>query len=387
MKKKCPQCGKEVKYPLNPQCSQCGYRLNFTGLIKRAHNLYSLKGTRGIIEHARKFVNFKAKEIYKKMDFIVGPFGNIEITTGIPCPVKCSYCPQGKLKKAYNGPKKMTFKTFQTILSNLPSRLPLHFSGFAEPFVNPNCSSMLLYAHKNQFDIKVFTTLVGMDNSDIEIIKKIPFGKFEVHLPSKEHLEKNLHHDKNYIEKVELLQNNKIKNLTYICFGTVPNDIYNCIDTTRLKSNHAFNTRASNLNPAKGIEDKKMEKIFCTAGRLNRNVVLPDGRVILCCMDYSLKHIIGDLTKENYRAIFSKKPYLDVLDKMKKGDNDLLCQTCEKAKPISAIPLKRKLKHGFDDILGSSHFGPCRWSDSLVEDSLFEKFIWTLPPSSPPRNN
>jgi len=154
-----------------------------------------------------------------------------------------------------------------------------------------------------------------------------------------------------------------------------------------MMAHHAFNTRASNLNPAKGIEDKKMEKIFCTAGRLNRNVVLPDGRVILCCMDYSLKHIIGDLTKENYRAIFSKKPYLDVLDKMKKGDNDLLCQTCEKAKPISAIPLKRKLKHGFDDILGSSHFGPCRWSDSLVEDSLFEKFIWTLPPSSPPRNN
>jgi len=37
----------------------------------------------------------------------------------------------------------------------------------------------------------------------------------------------------------------------------------------------------------------------------DHNVLLPNGDVVLCCMDYSLKHVIGNLFEQNYEDLFA----------------------------------------------------------------------------------
>jgi hypothetical protein len=51
---------------------------------------------------------------------------------------------------------------------------------------------------------------------------------------------------------------------------------------------------------------------------LYHNVVLPNGDVSLCCMDYGLKHIIGNIYEQEYDDIIP--PPFSCFK---------LCQTCE----------------------------------------------------------
>jgi len=53
-----------------------------------------------------------------------------------------------------------------------------------EPWLNPQCTDMVLYAHNRGHKLRVYTTLVGMGQSDIERLAEIHFVHFSVHIPS-----------------------------------------------------------------------------------------------------------------------------------------------------------------------------------------------------------
>jgi len=115
--------------------------------------------------------------------------GIMEITTVIGCPIRCRYCPQDKLIKAYTQRSnifRMDFNTFKKCLDKIPSYIRIDFSGMAEPWINPECTKMVLYSYRRGFKIIINTTLVGMTLVDLELIKGIPFEEFVVHLPDKE---------------------------------------------------------------------------------------------------------------------------------------------------------------------------------------------------------
>ena len=55
----------------------------------------------------------------------------------------------------------------------------------------------------------------------------------------------------------------------------------------------------------KQIVSRKSGSIMCSAApQLNHNVLLPNGDVVLCCMDYSIKHTIGNLLNDDYEKLF-----------------------------------------------------------------------------------
>ena len=63
--------------------------------------------------------------------------------------------------------------------------------------------------------------------------------------------------------------------------------------------------------------------------------MLPDGRVLLCCMDYGMKHVLGNLTEQSYEEIMNGKE----IDKIKAAINgdesiDILCRGCSSATEI-----------------------------------------------------
>ena len=100
----------------------------------------------------------------------------MEIATVIGCKNRCTYCPQDKLIKAYakrSKNYKMTLDTFKQCLDKIPPHIHIHFSGMAEKWLNPECTRMLLHAHKKGYEIAVYTTAVWCGRISYFICRQI----------------------------------------------------------------------------------------------------------------------------------------------------------------------------------------------------------------------
>lgn len=69
--------------------------------------------------------------------------------------------------------------------------------------------------------------------------------------------------------------------------------------------------------------------VYCSATRkhdtFDRNIVVPNGDVYLCCMDYALKHYIGNLFETDFYNLDRSK--LIELANIK-DDTELICRKC-----------------------------------------------------------
>jgi hypothetical protein len=75
---------------------------------------------------------------------------------------------------------------------------------------------------------------------------------------------------------------------------------------------------------------------------LNHNVLLPNGDVLLCCMDYGMRHILGNLISSDYASLFNSEKF----NRLQKGLNDdsfdILCRCCENASTLDEYNLPEK---------------------------------------------
>jgi radical SAM protein with 4Fe4S-binding SPASM domain len=67
----------------------------------------------------------------------------------------------------------------------------------------------------------------------------------------------------------------------------------------------------------------------------DQHVVLPNGDVVLCCMDYDMKHVIGNLKEKTMDEIRRDEPYKQILAENAQNafSNNSLCRTCTEAAP------------------------------------------------------
>jgi radical SAM protein with 4Fe4S-binding SPASM domain len=66
----------------------------------------------------------------------------------------------------------------------------------------------------------------------------------------------------------------------------------------------------------------------------DHNVLLPNGDVVLCCMDYSLKHIIGNLLTDDYDSLYLSSELIKIMKENKKTTHSKcsICKSCDNAK-------------------------------------------------------
>jgi organic radical activating enzyme len=114
---------------------------------------------------------------------------HIEVTTQIGCPVQCArFCPQEVTAAKYfsdsgNAPyAKLSLENFRIMLATVPKSVQIVFSGFCEPFANPECIDLIEYAHNEGYTMRLYTTLYGATTSDVQRLIKIPFTTFNLHL-------------------------------------------------------------------------------------------------------------------------------------------------------------------------------------------------------------
>lgn len=271
----------------------------------------------------------------------------IEITTKIGCNVNCCYCPQKLLLSSYfeNDPKRKAFlelEEFKICLNKLPANCDVIFCGMSEPLLNPQCVEMMQAACETGRTVELFTTLVGADIETVKQICELPLNLVTLHVADKFGYAK-IPVSEEYYEKVERMISTKRKDgrsLVNLCSTQKePDERIKEICGGKCDIVTALHDRAGNLqgNNLMKQEGRLHGKISCTHCRqkMNRNILLPDGTILLCCMDYGMKHPLGNLLEETYDEIMNSRE----MERIKKGVDgdetiDILCRNCSQAHPV-----------------------------------------------------
>jgi hypothetical protein len=207
----------------------------------------------------------------------------LEITTKVGCPIGClKYCPQDVLVKNYVSPERvLNLKNFEKAVSTVPRSVEICFSGFCEPFANPDAVRMVEHAYARGHPVSVFTTLYNLSLGDVDALVKVPFEKFCLHLPDGKYA--HIPVSPAYMLNVfTVLQN--VRNVGFSCMNGL----------------FASNQREDFV---RGRNLKRHPIGYCYKRRYPEFVLMPNGDVQLCCMDFGLKHKVGNLLHEDYSAI------------------------------------------------------------------------------------
>lgn len=246
----------------------------------------------------------------------------LEITTHIGCPMNCIDCPQELLRTRYQGKKDLSFEDYKKAIDKVPNECRIDFSGMCEPFCNKDCSEMILYAAEKH-PIALYTTLQGATLEDWEKLKGIRPEVTTIHLPDKEG------RSTFYIteEYLELLDRWSPDN--YSCHGQLDERVIPHMKPRNLIT--FMHDRAGNVEdrPHRNIgTDRRLTCI--TSGRaMDHNVLLPDGTVLMCCMDYGMTGVFGNLFEQSYEEVLHSKEAERLRGTLIKGES--ICRHCANA--------------------------------------------------------
>jgi radical SAM protein with 4Fe4S-binding SPASM domain len=285
---------------------------------------------------------------------------HLEVTTMIGCKVACVYCPQDKISSRYSGADRMmAFDDFKIYVQKVPRHVVLHFTGFAEAFLNPCCTDMIEYAAHRGHPIYLSTTLTGMTLEDVRRLSQLTYYEFQIHLPSAGKL-MNLAVDDGYLSILsELVTAGVITD-----FHFHGDEVHPVIGAWLREHGIAFSgiliqDRAGNLDTDQVVA--RVKKPITTAAiptgrlrcdRIYQNVLLPNGDVVLCCMDWSAEYVLGNLRRDRFKDLHRSESFQRVRRGMKDPGTNVLCRTCTLAQTVTA---KGRVMMVIEDIPG---FGP-----------------------------
>lgn len=269
----------------------------------------------------------------------------LEITTRIGCRINCVYCPQKLLATRYGETSEgdpiteMSFETFQKCIDKTPTDTRIDFSGMAEPWLNKDCTKMVQYAAEKGHPIAVYTTLIGMTEEDFSILKTIPMEQFVLHIPddkSNSHIEVTQEYISLLEEAIHATRSGEPIVTGYSCHAGIHPQIINKIPKDGKLIQELYD-RAGNVKEDEWVKPvHRSGQIVCIncGTEVNHNVLLPDGRVVLCCMDYGLQHILGNLLTESWEEIHNGPEAKTVKSGFLDEGKNTLCRACSNAKNI-----------------------------------------------------
>jgi len=204
---------------------------------------------------------------------------------------------------------------------------------------------MVLYAHEKGFRIRVNTTLVGMTTEDVRLLTRIPFVKFVVHLPDNSGLTR-IRTNGRYFEVLSALVGARIKNVAWKFHNPGPGaDIHSEVKQVLFKAGcrvtyAPLNNRAGNITVNDSYSSVNLGKALHPCQDFRHNILLPNGDVALCHMDWSLRHILGNLLEISYANLFKGKVFYDLNAALDNPGSDILCRHCEKDIVKRSLPGK-----------------------------------------------
>ncbi len=261
----------------------------------------------------------------------------LEITTVAGCAVACTYCPQhtfATLQRSVSGQTVMPLELFDKCLATVPADVDISFSGYTEPWLNPACTTMVKHTHAKGHRLRIFTTLAGMTLQQLEEVISTNPKLFVVHLfDDGEHMNGRFVNDQ-YLTVLRRLAMIDAPWLRFLAFGTVHREVQSIVPPDRIMTTHPLISRAGSVDRQIVPTPPALSgPIVCTEARQYRNVLLPNGDVALCCMDYQRTHVLGNLTEVSYAELHRSPTFRTLLRRMLGEGGELICRSCEYAAP------------------------------------------------------
>ena len=281
----------------------------------------------------------------------------MEITTMIGCPLMCSFCPQDSLKSAYGKTSKsekyMQFSDYEIMLSKIPGHCQIDFAGMSEPWANPACTMMLQLTLERGYRTSIYTTLYGMSVSDAQFITQELLPKYEkqieivvLHLPDANGNMRGYKGSEAYRAVLQTFGSthsflgSRLAAMTMDRSGRVHPDLQDIVPRLSAWQGHS---RAGSLGEEQtkkvgaSATPRKEGRVVCSqTAYWDHNVLLPSGEVVLCCMDYAKKHVIGNLLTQDYWSLFFSPEMirLKTVNQQPGFSKCSLCKSCDCASEV-----------------------------------------------------
>lgn len=235
----------------------------------------------------------------------------------------------------------MSKDTFVRCLEFFPKEYDISFGGMSEPFLNDNFVDMLKIACEYGRRISLYTTLVGAEEDALEKILELPLEFVVLHVADQcgyAHIPLTESYYKN-VERIINARRGNGKPFVNMCNAQAePDERIKKICDGKYEIFTKMTDRAGNLEGAELIRNSvNRGKIRCgnMGEELNNNILLPDGTVILCCMDFGLKHVLGNIYENSFDEIMQGQEIVKVKEGMAgKEDIDILCRKCSYARGV-----------------------------------------------------
>lgn len=247
----------------------------------------------------------------------------LEITTHVGCPMNCLDCPQTHLQQKYKGRRMMRLEDYKAAIDKVPRGCRIDFSGMCEPFVNPHCTEMILYAQEKGHPLALYTTLQGATLEDCDRLNEVWFEVVTIHVPDRDGRSTFRITD----EYLQVLSRMNCHN--YSCHGNVDERVRPYMKPRNLIT--YMHDRAGNVEcrPHKTIEEDIPIKCGMNGTALNHNVLMPNGDVLMCCMDYGYTAKFGNLFEQTYEEVLDSEKANEMRKRLQKGAT--ICRHCTNA--------------------------------------------------------
>lgn len=252
----------------------------------------------------------------------------LEFTTRIGCALACGFCPQTQIKAAYKGEQRMLdVEDFKLMLAKAPKTVEIHFSGFTEPFLNPYCADMIEHACNEGYPVHLYTTLVGLSDDQADVLRRHKLAAARIHAPDGKHFK---YPSALWVRLLDrFVQTHQV--FTCMAMGPIEEDLRAMMEQRDVPVElPQMLSRAGNLgwNRPGGIITGPLT---CEAERWHMNVVLPNGDVVGCSMQYGMEIMLGNLLRDEYADIVDKAA---LWREETNPPEDSPCRRCEWAKTV-----------------------------------------------------
>jgi hypothetical protein len=288
----------------------------------------------------------------------------LEITLAVGCPNLCTHCPQKLLLSRYpkGTPRVFTLERLQQCLETVPTWIHLAWTGFGEPFMCPDATKIMLWAHDRGHIAAISTTLRGATHEDIDAIAGLPWKTTVLHVPDAEGL-MSIPVDDDYVSRFEHAVNAWKGHADFI-FGNYVTPHHRLLPIMLKSGIHiprfGFHDRAGLISWLPHHQ-KVGEVPLC--GKMFRGNLLPNGDLCLCCDDYGLRHVWGNLLTDDYMRVFKGDRFQKFLADLKDPNSGVLCRYCtdnsEQGWDMEHLPdeVKTHKAYGFGDLMDQFGYG------------------------------
>jgi len=267
----------------------------------------------------------------------------LEFSFYVGCSIGCDYCAQNTLNKKCST-KYMSFDDYKKYLSTVPKNgVYLIYAGYCEPLLYDDLENVVKYSYDNGYNILCATTLPTLNKNNLELFLTEKYWKGRtVHLKDSSMNQKHFNSTyysylERYLEQMKK-QTDKSKEYRFSFLGeNLDVNIISLLEKYDLKN--LLNPIIPFQRIDAPVKSNRILKpiylpgrIFCSENYYRKQMIVPGGDVVMCCMDVEKKHILGNLNNMSYNEIFKGEEYKKVLRGFNDESLNTICRKCIYAK-------------------------------------------------------